>query len=79
MTCPDSEGRVSSQRRRPWESRVKPSRRLSEPETKSAVIGDFQEPYGALVLLVFFSVVDSEAIEAILSLSFCSLLCSARQ
>lgn len=41
---PDSEGRVSSQMRKFCESRAKPSRRLSELETKSAVIGDFHEP-----------------------------------
>lgn len=46
---PDSEGRDSSQKRWPWESTAVPPSRLEEPETTSAVMGDFHEPYGAVI------------------------------
>lgn len=45
---PDSAGRDSTQRRRPSPATEKPPRRLDAPETTSAVIGDFQEPKGAV-------------------------------
>lgn len=41
---PDSEGRDSSQMRRPRASTAVPARSLEAPETTSAVMGDFQEP-----------------------------------
>lgn len=36
--------------RRPWPSTAVPPSRLDAPETTSAVSGDFQEPYGAVIL-----------------------------
>lgn len=43
-------GRDSSQTRRPSLASPKPPSFLSEPETTSAVMGDFQDPYGAVTL-----------------------------
>lgn len=43
-------GRDSSQKRRPRESTAEPPRRLAEPETTSDVMGEFHEPYGAVIL-----------------------------
>ena len=51
LSYPASEGRDSSQKRLPWESTAVPPRLLDAPETRSAVMGDFQEPYGAVALL----------------------------
>lgn len=47
---PDSVGRDSSQIRCPLPSTAVPPSRLEAPVTTSAVIGDFQEPYGAVIL-----------------------------
>lgn len=63
---PDSEGRDSSQMRRPWVSMAKPSKRLLEPDTTSAVMGDFHEPYGAVSLSFSPPVCSAEAFEAML-------------
>lgn len=52
-------GRDSTQQRRPAPSTARPPRRFSAPETTSAVIGDFHEPYGAP--LIFFSTVPASA------------------
>lgn len=52
-------GRDSTQQRRPAPSTARPPRRFSAPETTSAVIGDFHEPYGAA--LIFFSTVPASA------------------
>lgn len=57
-TYPDSDGRDSSQMRRPRESTAVPPSRLEAPETTSAVIGDFQEPKGAVI----FSCLASEEV-----------------
>lgn len=75
-TDPDSAGRDSSQMRRPWESAAVPPSRLEAPETTSAVIGEFQEPYGAVSLfsLVGTSFSSEEEEEAILLQLQCCLL-----
>lgn len=49
---PDSEGRDSSQMRRLEPSTTAPLILLEAPETTSAVIGDFHEPYGAVISLL---------------------------
>lgn len=46
QTHPASEGRPSSQSTRPSESMAAPPKRFCDPETTSAVNGDFQAPYG---------------------------------
>lgn len=46
QTDPASEGRASSHSTRPSESTAAPPKRLDEPDTNSAVNGDFHAPYG---------------------------------
>jgi hypothetical protein len=46
---PFSSGRDSIQTKRPTPAMANPPRRFSAPDTISTVIGDFQEPYGAVV------------------------------
>lgn len=50
LIYPDSQGRDSTQRRRPSPATEMPPRRLDAPETTSEVIGDFHEPKGAVSL-----------------------------
>lgn len=47
ISHPDSEGRPSSQITRPSPSTASPPNFLDEPDTNSAVNGDFHDPYGA--------------------------------
>lgn len=47
MTDPASEGRASSQIKRPSEPTAAPPRCFAEEETSAAVNGDFHAPYGA--------------------------------
>lgn len=73
-TDPDSSGRDSSQMRLPCESTAVPPSRLEEPETTSAVIGEFQEPYGAVNLFCLAGTSLSSEEEAILLQLQCCLL-----